>query len=120
MAVFGGQALPQRSTLSRFLAGLDQASVEGLGVLFVEDLLARPMSSEQPGGWWDRRGATGRSLRWTGRAALLGKGLCPKGLTYRKRHEAWIRSVRQGIWDAKAARCCEHGRRFCTATRTSG
>src|SRR5260370_16960271 len=47
--------LPHRSTLSRFLAALDQASVEALRKLFQEDLVARkPFAS--PGGMIDRTG----------------------------------------------------------------
>src|SRR5947209_6902808 len=57
MALFGRQRLPHRSTLSRFLAALDQAPVEALRILFLEDLLARPLEKEeQPGGLWDRQG----------------------------------------------------------------
>ena len=41
MALFGRDRLPARSTLSRFLAALDQAPVEALRTLFLEDLLAR-------------------------------------------------------------------------------
>ena len=56
MALFGRNQLPHRSTLSRFLAALDQASVEALRKLFQEDLLARkPFAS--PGGLFDRTGA---------------------------------------------------------------
>ncbi len=56
MALFGRHQLPHRSTLSRFLAALDQASVEALRKLFQEDLLARkPFAS--PGGLFDRMGA---------------------------------------------------------------
>ncbi len=55
MALFGRHLLPHRSTLSRFLAALDQRSVETLRKLFQEDLLARtPFAS--PGGLWDRTG----------------------------------------------------------------
>jgi hypothetical protein len=55
MALFGRHLLPHRSTLSRFLAALDQASVEALRTLFQEDLVARsPFAS--PGGMFDRRG----------------------------------------------------------------
>jgi hypothetical protein len=55
MALFGRNRLPHRSTLSRFLAVLDQASVEALQSLFHKDLLARqPFSS--PGGLCDRTG----------------------------------------------------------------
>src|SRR5438128_8663065 len=41
MALFGRSRLPSRSTLSRFLAALDQATVEALRVVFQKDLLAR-------------------------------------------------------------------------------
>ena len=55
MALFGRNLLPHRSTLSRFLAALDQRSVEALRKLFQEDLLARnPFAS--PDGLWDRTG----------------------------------------------------------------
>jgi hypothetical protein len=57
MALFGRNRLPARSTLSRFLASLDQASVEALRRLFLKDLLARPLEKEEkPGGLWDRQG----------------------------------------------------------------
>src|SRR5258708_23799761 len=55
MALFGRSCLPDRSTLSRFLAALDQASVEALRTLFLADLAARkPFPS--PGGLSDRLG----------------------------------------------------------------
>jgi hypothetical protein len=55
MALFGRHLLPHRSTLSRFLAALDQVSVEALRTLFQEDLVARkPFVS--PGGMFDRTG----------------------------------------------------------------
>ena len=41
MALFGRQLLPSRSALSRFLAVLDQASVESLRTLLQEDVQAR-------------------------------------------------------------------------------
>ncbi len=57
MALFGRERLPHRSTLSRFLAALDQVTVEALRTLFVQDLLARPLeSSGKGGGLWDRQG----------------------------------------------------------------
>jgi hypothetical protein len=57
MALFGRERLPHRSTLSRFLAALNQTTVEALRALFLKDLLARPLeSSEKPGGLWDREG----------------------------------------------------------------
>lgn len=55
MALFGRERLPHRSTLSRFLAALDQLTVEALRGLFQKDLLARsPFPS--PGGLFDRTG----------------------------------------------------------------
>jgi hypothetical protein len=57
MALFGRDRLPHRSTLSRFLAALDQAAVEALRTLFLQDLLARPLApEEQQSGLWDRQG----------------------------------------------------------------
>lgn len=56
MALFSRKLLPHRSTLSRFLAALDQPTVEALRTLFQKDLLARkPFPS--PGGLFDRQGA---------------------------------------------------------------
>ncbi|HLV97689.1 MAG TPA: hypothetical protein VKT82_03335 [Ktedonobacterales bacterium] len=56
MALFGRNHLPHRSTLSRFLATLDQTCVEALRTLFQKDLFARkPFPS--PGSLVDRRGA---------------------------------------------------------------
>jgi hypothetical protein len=55
MALFGRDRLPHRSTLSRFLAALDQPPVEALRTRFQEDLLARkPFASL--GGLFDRTG----------------------------------------------------------------
>ena len=56
MALFGRSQLPHRSTLSRFLAALDQASVEALRSVFVQDALAHPGPVEGVGGLWDRQG----------------------------------------------------------------
>ena len=57
MALFGRERLPHRSPLSRFLAALDQAAVEALRAVFLEDLLARPLEKEElAGGLWDRQG----------------------------------------------------------------
>jgi hypothetical protein len=56
MALFGRSNLPHRSTLSRFLAALDQPTVEALRSLFLEDLVVRPSQTFPPGGLWDRLG----------------------------------------------------------------
>jgi hypothetical protein len=103
MALFGRHRLPDRSTLSRFLAALDQVSVEALRTLFLADLVARtPFTS--PGGLSDRLGnrwwlvdvdATKQAARQ--RALPQQKGLpaphrrlnqvCAPGYTGRKRGE---------------------------------
>ena len=57
MAVFGRARLPAASTLSRFLAALPAEPVEALRTLFLEDLLARRLSTEEhAAGLWDRQG----------------------------------------------------------------
>src|SRR5438309_12003120 len=43
MALFRRDRLPARSTLSRFLAALEQAPVEALRTLFLEDLVTWPL-----------------------------------------------------------------------------
>jgi hypothetical protein len=59
MALFERDRLPSRSALSRFLAALTEASVEALCALFLDDLLARPLTSDrQTGGLVDRAGNT--------------------------------------------------------------
>jgi hypothetical protein len=56
MALFGRDQLPHRSTLSRFLAALNQPTVEALRILFQKDWLERlPFPSS--GGLFDRTGA---------------------------------------------------------------
>ena len=47
MALFGRDRLPARSTLSRFLTALTPESVEALRMLFLDDMLARPLGPER-------------------------------------------------------------------------
>src|SRR5690348_3492784 len=55
MALFERDQLPVRSTLSRFLAALSEAPIEALRTLFLDDLLARPLTpNKQTGGLVDR------------------------------------------------------------------
>jgi hypothetical protein len=57
MALFERDRLPSRSALSRFLAALTEAPVEALRTLFLDDLLARPLTPDkQTGGLVDRKG----------------------------------------------------------------
>src|SRR5438270_6151501 len=59
MALFERDRLPSRSALSRFLAALTEAPVEALRTLFLDDLLARPLTPDkQTGGLVDRAGNT--------------------------------------------------------------
>jgi hypothetical protein len=56
MALFGRSQLPHRATLSRFLAALDEAAVEALRAVFLQDALARLKPEADVGGLWDREG----------------------------------------------------------------
>jgi hypothetical protein len=59
MALFERDRLPSRSALSRFLAALTEEPVEALRMLFLDDLLARPLTPDkQTGGLVDRKGDT--------------------------------------------------------------
>jgi hypothetical protein len=59
MALFGRDRLPSRSALSRFLAALTEAPVEALRTLFLDDLLARPLTPDkQTGSLLDRAGTS--------------------------------------------------------------
>jgi hypothetical protein len=59
MALFERDRLPSRSALSRFLAALTEEPIEALGMLFLDDLLARPLTADQQtGGLVDRAGNT--------------------------------------------------------------
>lgn len=103
MTLFGRHHLPHRSTLSRFLAALDEATVEALRTLFFKDLLARtPFSSA--GEMCDRTGQSWLVIdvdgtRATARQRALPHGeplpaahrrfddVCAPGYTGRKRGE---------------------------------
>lgn len=55
-ALFGRTRLPAASTLSRFLVALPAEPVEALRTLFLEDLLARRLpTDERSAGLWDRQ-----------------------------------------------------------------
>jgi hypothetical protein len=60
MGLFGRSGLPHRATLSRFLAALDEPSVEALRTVFLHDALARLGPEANVGGLWDRQ-----ATRWT-------------------------------------------------------
>jgi hypothetical protein len=56
LALFDRQHLPSRSALSRFLAALDEKTVEALRTQFQSDLFERTTAFPTPGGLWDRMG----------------------------------------------------------------
>jgi hypothetical protein len=105
MALFDRDQLPARSTLSRFLAALPMESVEALRSLFLDDLLARPLTTERQrgelldraGGQWEVFDIDG--TREAARQRALPKGedlpaaqrrldeVCAAGYTGRKRGE---------------------------------
>src|SRR5258707_9333655 len=71
MALFGRERLPHRSTLSRFLAALDQASVEALRSVFAARtrwLVPDPLRVWEGGGVG--KGHDGWSSRWAGRGRV--------------------------------------------------
>jgi hypothetical protein len=103
MALFGRNRLPHRSTLSRFLAALDQSTVEALRKRFHEDVLARkPFPSpgslvDRTGGQWlvidvdgTRQAARQRALPQTDALPAPHRRfdpVCAPGYTGRKRGE---------------------------------
>lgn len=54
-ALFQRHRLPSRSALSRFLAAVDEPTVEALRTQFLHDLFERATPFSTPGGLWDRR-----------------------------------------------------------------
>ncbi len=105
MALFDRDQLPARSTLSRFLAALTMEPVEALRSLFLDDLLARPLTNERQrgelldraGGQWEvfdidgtREAARQRALPQTEELPPAFRRLdevCAAGYTGRKRGE---------------------------------
>jgi hypothetical protein len=53
-ALFHRHHIPSRSALSRFLAALDEKTVEALRSQFLSDLFERATPFSSPGGMWDR------------------------------------------------------------------
>jgi hypothetical protein len=56
MALFGRRCLPHRSSLSRFLAAVDQACLEAFRTLFEQQSFADGWTTETIGGIFDRQG----------------------------------------------------------------
>jgi hypothetical protein len=56
MALFGRHSLPHRSSLSRFLAGVDRPCLEAFRTLFEQSSFAEGWTNDSLGGIWDRHG----------------------------------------------------------------
>ena len=122
MALFNREQLPSRSALSRFLASFTPAAVEALRVLFLEDLLTRPLTKERQrgelldraGGQWEVFDIDGTKLRQ------------PANVPYRRRRIClppsvdWMRSVLLGTPGASVGRLSAPAPSFRKPTPLSG
>src|SRR5215472_5100280 len=80
MALFERDRLPSRSALSRFLAALTEEPVEALRTLFLDDLLARPLTPDkQTGGLVDRQGYSWVVIDIDGTREAARQRALPKG-----------------------------------------
>jgi hypothetical protein len=80
MALFDRDRLPARSTLSRFLAALTEEPVEALRGLFLDDLLARPLTPDkQTGELVDRKGGTWEVFDVDGTREAVRQRALPQG-----------------------------------------
>jgi hypothetical protein len=121
MALFGRERFPHRSTLSRFLAALNQAAVGALRTVLLEDLLARPLEQEEKtGGLRDRQGTQWLVFDVDGtRQAARQRALpCTPDLPPAQRRLDEV--VLQGISDARGERLSGLGRPCSRPTHTSG
>jgi len=121
MALFGRERFPHRSTLSRFLAALNQAPVETLRTMFLEDLVARPLEKgEKREGCRTGKEHSGLCSMW------MAHGKLPVNVPYHPRlisHQhaaAWMRSVLQATSGASGVRLSGPGRPCSRPIRTNG
>lgn len=121
MALFGREHLPHRSTLSRFLAALTQATVETLRAVFLEDLVARPLEKEgKTGGLWDRQGTQWLVFDVDGTRQAACQRACHRPLICQPPSVDWMRCALQATSGASGERRLEPGRPCSRPTRTSG
>ena len=114
MALFGRHHLPSRSALSRFLAALDQASVEALRTQFQEDLLQRTPPFPSPGGLWGRGGQQYVVVDVDGTKQAARQRALPHLPSRASRLiVVLIRSVLLATGDAREGKWCERVPRFC-------
>ncbi len=122
VALFGRDRLPARSTLSRFLAALNQAPVEVLRTLFLEDLVARPATRRKGNrvGCGIDREPLGWCLMSMGPGKPPASEPCLAHLIFRLPNADWMRSALLAIRGASGAKWSARARPFCKHTRSSG
>jgi hypothetical protein len=121
MALFGREALPSQSALSRFLAALDQSAVEALRTLFQEDLVARKPSGWSPGGLWDRQGKHWLITDVDGTKAVARQRALPHTPDLPAPHRRMNLVCAPGYgWRASEEKSYEPERRCCKPTPTIG
>jgi hypothetical protein len=114
VSLFERDHLPSRSALSRFLAALTQEPVEALRTLFLDDVLARPLTPDkQTGGLVDRKGDTWTVFDIDGtREAARQRALPQTDELPPAQSIGWMTFARLAIEDANAGRRSGHGQRF--------
>jgi hypothetical protein len=121
MVLFDRDQLPARSTLSRFLAALTEEAVEALCTLFLDDLLARPLTHDkQTGGLVDRAENTWMVFDVDGTREAARQRALPQGdnlpPAFRRLDEVCApgyRGRKRGKWSGR-------GQRFLRRTAISG
>jgi hypothetical protein len=110
MGLFGRAELPHRSTLSRFLAVMNESAVEGLRRLFVNDLVARPVSPEGIGGLWEPD-SSGWCSTWMEPAKRPGSVPFPAQRIAPPGSAGWCRCASRATWVANGGKWCGPARR---------
>ena len=114
MALFGRERLPARSTLSRFLAALDQSAVESLRTLFLTDGLSRPLGKEeQSGGLFDRQGNHYLVFDADGTREAARQRACRRPRIGPPRSDVCVRYALPATPDASEGKSCGAEPRFC-------
>jgi hypothetical protein len=121
MALFGRNQLPHRATLSRFLAALDEASVEALRAVFLHDALARLGPGADVGGLWDRLGTRWIVFDLDGtRQAARQRALPTSVLICHHRSDVCLPCARPATQGASVGRWSAPVPRSCRPRRISG
>ena len=121
MALFGRDRLPARSTLSRFLASLDQAAVEALRTLFLNDLLARPREQRSSqAGCGIGRGTTSLSSMLMARARPPANAPCRRQRIGLRPSGACVPCVPLATPGASEEKSCARAPRSCKPIPISG